>query len=129
MRKAHVTFGLLGLTFALGHFGMLITNLGQHWAEDNKILFLFGPIALGLLIITIITALSRNRLRKSWAWLHLLNYLLFAGAIFHGLVIGAEGEEFSMRVIYIVFLAMALVGLAYRASFADWRARFRRATS
>lgn len=57
MRKAHVTFGLLGLTFSLAHFGILITNLGEHWAEDNKTLFLFGPIALVPLIIAMITAL------------------------------------------------------------------------
>ena len=124
MRKAHVTFGLLGLAFVLGHLGLLITRI--HWATENKVFFLFGPIALGLLIITIITALLRNRLRKSWAWLHLLNYIIFVLAVFHGLVIGAQGAELAMRVIFGIFLAMALVGLAYRASFADWRARFRR---
>ncbi len=41
------------------------------------------------------------------------------------LEVGSEGEELSMRIIYILFLAGTAAGLAYRASFADWRARFR----
>ncbi len=126
MRAVHVAFGLTGLGFALAHFGLLIPILGEPWAEDNRVLFLFGPIALGLLILTIGTALYRNRLRNSWAWLHLLNYLIFTGVIFHGLVIGHEGKLLATRVVFIVYLALALAGLAYRASFTDWRARFRR---
>ncbi len=126
LRTAHVTLGLAGLTFALGHFGMILPNWKDHWSTDNRVLLLFGPIILGLLIITIATALYRTHLRKSWAWLHLLNYVLFTGAIFHGLIIGSEGQDLSMRIIYIIFLAGAVAGLAYRASFANWRARFRR---
>ncbi len=126
LRVAHVTFGLTGLALAIGHFGMILPNIGEHWGDDNKVLFLFGPIALGLLIITIATALYRTRLRRSWTWLHLLNYLIFTGVVFHGLIIGSEGSELSMRIIFIIFLVCTAAGLAYRASFADWRARFTR---
>lgn len=124
LRGAHVAFGLTGLGFALTHFGLLLPHIGEHWEEANKILFIFGPVILGLLIITILTALNRNRLQKTWNWLHLLNYVLFAGAIFHGLVVGPEGGDVPMRVIFSLFLAGALAGLAYRASSSDWRARF-----
>ncbi len=126
MRTAHVTFGLLGLAFALAHLGLLIPVIGEPWREDDRVLFLFGPIALGLLIITIATALYRNRgLHRTWAWIHLLNYLIFAGVIFHGLVIGHEGDLLATRILFVAYLALALVGLFYRFAFTNWRSRLR----
>jgi DMSO/TMAO reductase YedYZ heme-binding membrane subunit len=128
MRRLHIALGLAGLFFALLHFGFLVPALGEHFSTDNKVLFIFGPIVLVAMIITIATAMLaviRGMLTSSWGWLHLLNYVIFAMAIAHGLVIGTEGALLATRVVFGAFCAFALAGFVYRARVHDWRKRFR----
>jgi DMSO/TMAO reductase YedYZ heme-binding membrane subunit len=128
MRRLHVALGLAGLSFALLHFFFLVPALGEHFSTDNKALFIFGPIVLGVMIVTVGTALlavMRGMLTSSWGWLHLLNYVIFVMAIAHGLVIGTEGTLLATRVVFGALLAFALAGFVYRARVHDWRKRFR----
>ncbi len=58
-------------------------------------------------------------------WLHLLNYIIFALAIFRGLALGPEGKMLATRVVFSVFLALSVAGLAYRFIRPEWRQRFK----
>jgi hypothetical protein len=128
MRRVHIFFGIVGLAFALLHLGFLIPRLGVDFSTLNKALFIFGPVMLGVLIITVATALlavRRGLLTASWGWLHLLTYVIFGMAVAHGLIIGSEGTALATRVVFGIFLAFVLAGFLYRARFHDWRKRFR----
>jgi DMSO/TMAO reductase YedYZ heme-binding membrane subunit len=68
-----------------------------------------------LLALTIGTALERRRLRRSWRWIHRLNYLIFVAVLAHGWVLGFDfGAELWLRVWFLVCAAAVAAGLAYR---------------
>lgn len=121
LQNAHTAFGIAGFGFALTHFLLLLPQIGGHYSESNRVLFVFGPVALALLGVTILTALFMKRIGTSWRAVHLLNYLIFGMALAHGLVIGEERSMPAMRVLFILFGAVALAGLIFRAAQPQWR--------
>jgi hypothetical protein len=125
LQSAHTFFALAGFSFALVHFLLLLPAIGEHYAEADTTLFFFGPAALGLLALTIVTALLAARLSTGWRVIHLLNYVIFGIALAHGLVIGGDRSTPAMRAVFIAFGAIALAGLVYRLAFTDWRAAFK----
>lgn len=126
LRRAHIVFGVTGLLLVLVHLSLLLPYIGAHYAEANHVLFFFGPLALLLLLLTIGTALLRNRLHAIWRRIHYLNYLIFAFAVAHGLVVGADRSAIAMMAVFYGFAAVALAGLVYRLAFTDWRSKFAR---
>jgi DMSO/TMAO reductase YedYZ heme-binding membrane subunit len=124
LRRAHIVFGVTGLVLVLVHLSLLLPYIGAHYAEANHVLFFFGPLALLLLLLTIGTALFRRRLNAVWRRIHFLNYLIFAFAVAHGLVVGPDRTTIAMMAVFYVFVAVALAGLVYRLAFTDWRSKF-----
>jgi DMSO/TMAO reductase YedYZ heme-binding membrane subunit len=126
LRRAHIVFGVTGLLLVFVHLSLLLPYIGAHYAEANHVLFFFGPLALLLLLLTIGTALLRTRLYAIWRRIHYLNYFIFAFAVAHGLVVGADRTTVAMKVVFYVFVAVVLAGLVYRLAFTDWRSKLAR---
>ncbi|MBU1672673.1 MAG: hypothetical protein KKF41_09610 [Actinobacteria bacterium] len=126
LQSAHNAFGLVGFSLALCHFLFLLPAIGEHYEEANRALFFFGPAALVLLALTIVTALLAARLSHSWRVIHLLNYVIFGIAMLHALVIGEDRSTPGMLAFFIAFGTVALAGLIYRLAFTDWRVHFGR---
>lgn len=125
-QRFHTGVGLAGLTFIVCHFAFLVPSIGEHWASLNHGFFLLGPAILFVLMVTIATALARRRLQPGiWARLHVLNYLVLTVGIVHALGIGTEATMFATWVIFVVFLMVELIGFLFRASFPEWRGRFK----
>jgi methionine sulfoxide reductase heme-binding subunit len=120
---AHMIFGVTGLLLVLVHLSLLLPYIGSHYAEANHLLFFFGPLALLLLLITVGTALFRKRLRSIWQRIHLLNYIIFAIAVAHGLVVGPDGTGVAMQAVLCIFAAVVLAGFVYRFSITDWKSK------
>jgi DMSO/TMAO reductase YedYZ heme-binding membrane subunit len=118
---AHLRIGLAALLLLLIHFATILPLWAEHWNQLSKTLILAGPVALGLLVLTISTALWRRHMPHSWRWLHLLNYLLFWIAIAHGIVIGLDGPTLALRLLFISFAVIALAGAAYRLHSGAWQ--------
>lgn len=112
--KVHHILSILGLTLVTIH------PLAVAWqalslrvfvpAVDSWYRFfaLGGRPAWYLLGIATLAAALRGAIGKNWRWLHILNYLAFWLATVHGILIGANVQNWPMRV---VFSAMALIVL------------------
>ncbi len=120
LQSMHVTFGLLGFSFALAHFAFLVPSIGEHWAAVNHGFFILGPVMALLLLATIRTAML---MRKVWNKVHIFNYAVFIVGVVHGLAIGVQGTMLAMRIIFTAYAALALAGLTYRARSREWRRR------
>jgi predicted heme/steroid binding protein len=112
LQRLHVGVGVTAFVLALSH-GSLALSLG---IGGYKWPVFFGPSVLVLLAVVIATALGRRRLRRAWRWIHRLNYVLFAAVVTHAVVIGNNllSQPF-LKVIFFVYVAVATIGLAYRA--------------
>ena len=63
----------------------------------------------------IATALNRRRLRLVWRWIHRLNYVLFGLIIGHAFALGYNlATQPFMKVIFLVYAAVAAIGFGYR---------------
>lgn len=112
MHRFHVTLGLAGFAIALAH-GIMITVFGLAGYEPGAVWM--GPVVLVLLVWAILTALARRTLRRSWRWIHRVNYLVFAAALAHGLILGYDlGQDVFLKVCFGVYAAAVAAGLAYR---------------
>jgi DMSO/TMAO reductase YedYZ heme-binding membrane subunit len=120
LQASHAVFGVTGLSLAVAHFLLLAPSLSEEWGESNRVFFIAGAVALALLFVTVFTAI-RDRLGV-WRRLHLLNYVIFAGATAHALVIGEDRDMLGLRVVLYWFLALAFTGMVYRGF---WYARRR----
>lgn len=124
LAQFHKGFGVAGFACLVCHFLFLIHSIGEHWAALNHGLFLLGPVALGVLTVTVSTALALGRLRpRVWFRLHVLNYLVFVVGAVHGLGVGTQTSTLAARLVFAFYLLVAGVGLAYRASSPAWRRR------
>jgi DMSO/TMAO reductase YedYZ heme-binding membrane subunit len=112
MQRVHVTIDLTGFSLALAH-GIMVLIFGV--SGYSKPQWLVGPTVLALLLLVILTALTRRRLRRSWRWIHRLNYVIFFAAFAHGLLLGYDVRNGALlKVWFGVWAAVAIVGLAYR---------------
>ena len=124
LRVFHKGFGLAGLGFLILHFLFLLHGIRDHWAVLNHGSFLLGPVVLTFLTVTVVAALLLGRLPPVvWIRLHVLNYPLFVVGAVHGLAIGTQTHTLAARLVFAVYLALALTGLIYRASSPVWRKR------
>jgi len=129
LRTAHIVFGVTGLLLVLAHLSLLLPYISSPYSEANHVLFFFGPLALLLLLLTIGTALFRKRLYEIWRRVHFLNYLVFAFAVAHGLVVGPDRTGVAMKVVFYIFVAVVMAGLVYRLAFTDWRSKISRGSA
>lgn len=112
MHRLHVTVGLAGFAIALAHgcmvvvFGLAGYQTGPAW---------LGPVLLVLLAWAILVALTRRTLRRSWRWIHRVNYVVFAVALIHGLILGYDlGQEALLKICFGIYAAAVVAGLTYR---------------
>ena len=70
--RFHISTGAAGFFLALSHGVLILVDV--LWKGHNPI-WIFGPVAIGLLALTIVTALSRARLASVWRRIHQINYL------------------------------------------------------
>ena len=120
LQRAHTAFGIAGLSFAVCHLVLLLPVIAEHYSEANPVVFLLGPVALALLLVTVTTALFMKRLKRSWRVVHLLNYVIFAAAVVHGLFVSEHGNRLVVLVVLLLYAAIALAGLGYRIFTNDW---------
>jgi hypothetical protein len=74
-----------------------------------------GPAVLAALVAVIVTALMRQRFRRSWLWVHRLNYVIFPAIVVHGLLLGYDlDKETALKVCFAVYMAVVVAGLIYR---------------
>jgi len=114
VQRAHVVVALLGFALGLAHgimafvFGIAGYKTGAVWV---------GPTVLVVLAAVIVTALTRKRLRRSWRWVHRLNYLIFAAVLVHGLTLGYDlRNDVFLKVWFALYAAVVVVGFVYRAT-------------
>ncbi len=112
MHRLHLTVGLAGFAIALAHgimvavFGLAGYQTGPAWV---------GPVVLVLLAWAILAAITRRTLRRTWRWIHRVNYLLFAAALAHGLLLGYDlGQQVLLKVCFGIYAAAVAAGLVYR---------------
>lgn len=112
VQRLHVATGLAGFSLALAH-GILALTYGI--AGYNTGAIYIGPAVLVVLIVAILTALTRRRLRHAWRWIHRLNYLIFAAIFIHALILGYDlGNEVWLKALFSLYAAVVAAGLAYR---------------
>ncbi|MGD9245700.1 MAG: hypothetical protein PVH36_12260 [Desulfobacterales bacterium] len=73
-----------------------------------KFFSLGGRPAWYLLGVGVLVGILRRRIGKNWRLLHCLNYIAFWLATVHGILIGANIQNWGMQ---LVFCVMALVVL------------------
>jgi predicted ferric reductase len=114
MLRFHNTTGVVGFSMALTH-GILVIIYGL-WPGFSKL----GPVALYILAVTTFTVLFRKFLKKSWRWIHRLNYVVFVVALIHAFQVGSDvayGGTF-LRVMLYVYTSLVAVGFVYRSQLA-----------
>lgn len=108
----HQASGLTGLGLAATH-GLMVLVFGLTGYTPAALWV--GPAALLLLATAIVGALRRRSLRRSWRWIHRLNYLVFAAILVHGLSLGFDlRSQLLLRVIFSIYAAVVVAGLVYR---------------
>ena len=114
MLRFHNTTGLVGFSLAVVH-GLLVIIYG-FWPGFSKL----GPVAIYILTVTTFTVLLRKYLKKSWRWIHRLNYVVFLVGLIHAFQVGNDvvyGGLF-LRVMLFVYAALVAVGFVYRSQLA-----------
>jgi predicted heme/steroid binding protein len=111
LQRAHAAIGGSAFVLALAH-GILMLNLGiTGYPWQVKL----GLTVLPLLFVVILTALNRRRLPLAWRWIHRLNYVLLGVIIGHAFALGYNlTTQPFMKVIFLVYAAVAASGLGYR---------------
>jgi len=112
VQRAHVAIALLGFALGLSH-GIMAFAFGIAGYATAAVWV--GPAVLVTLVVVILTALTRKRLRRSWRWIHRLNYLIFAAVLVHGLILGYDlRNEMFLKVWFALYAAVVAVGFVYR---------------
>lgn len=114
VHRIHVGAGIAGFSLAVAHgvcvfvFGISGYRPGALWV---------GPVALAVLAGVIATALLRTRFRRSWRWIHRLNYLIFVAVLVHGLILGNDlRSSLPLKILVGIYAAAVLGGYVYRVA-------------
>jgi DMSO/TMAO reductase YedYZ heme-binding membrane subunit len=120
VQRVHVATGLAGFSLALAH-GILVAIYGLTGYKTSAVAI--GPTVLVLLFITILTAITRRRIKQMWRWIHRLNYLIFAAVFVHALILGYDlKNEVFIKIVFIIYAVVVAAGLIFRlATDKSWR--------
>ena len=113
IQRLHRYGGVTGICLVIGHAVMLLVfgTVGYRPA-----FFWLGPVALGLLLVATATWVVRGGLRRSWRWIHRLNYLVFVVAVLHGANLGTDLQNGSwLRVWMVVCVVLGVLAFVYGA--------------
>ena len=83
----HIATGASGFALAVMH-GTIVFVMAHY--RDHPAIWLIGPIALGLMIVTMAVAANRKRLPQYWRRIHQLNYVIFAALYIKVMWIGSN---------------------------------------
>lgn len=112
VHRLHVATGMAGFTLAVAH-GLMLLIFGL--AGYARSFVWVGPALLVVLVVTMLTATARRRLRASWRWIHRLNYLVFAAGLIHGLALGFDlNTVVWLEIWFFVYAATMVAGLLHR---------------
>jgi hypothetical protein len=112
VQRTHVAVALLGFALGLSH-GIMAFAFGIAGYATAAVWV--GPAVLVTLVAVIITALARKRFRRSWRWIHRLNYFIFAAVLVHGLTLGYDlRNEVFLKVWFAFCAAVVAVGFVCR---------------
>jgi len=110
--RLHVATGATGFFLAVAHATMRLV-LGV--AGYNRAFVWVGPAVLAVLALSMVVALARRKLRRSWRWIHRLNYVVFAAVLVHGFRLGFDfGAASWLKIWFVVCAAVVAGGLVYR---------------
>ena len=111
--KLHNTTGVVGFCLALTH-AILVITYGL-WPGFSQL----GPVALYILAATTLTVLLRKFLKKSWRWIHRLNYVVFLFALIHAFQLGSDlFDGVFLEALLLVYAALVAAGFVYRSQLA-----------
>jgi DMSO/TMAO reductase YedYZ heme-binding membrane subunit len=112
VHRLHATTGLTGFSIAVAH-GTMAVIYGISGYKTVPVWV--GPATLAVLALAILGALARRRMRRTWRWIHRLNYVVFAAALVHGSIVGYDlkGTLF-LKICFWVYAVVVVAGLAYR---------------
>lgn len=128
--KVHRIEGIFALTFSILHpliFYLAFLNTPKHGAIYTALYDYFGgssltiygylgPIALNLMIVTVVTALlaNTNWFINKWRYFHFLNYVIFILVFIHSFKIGTEVALNPLKTLYLFFAITFLAAVGYR---------------
>ena len=118
----HIATGVIGFSLAVLH-GVIVFVLAHY--RDHPAWWLIGPIALGLLAVTMAVAFERKRLPHLWRRIHQLNYLIFAAVFVKAVLIGStlsSGSATGIATTVVMSLEMAIVVFATAMRIKDYTA-------
>jgi len=112
----HIVSGSLALAFAIAH-GTIV--LATTFYRGFSAFWVIGPVALGLLLLTVVTALEKNRLAHIWRAVHILNYLIFLAIFVKAMVIGTDVSvattgAYAMKSVMILYVLLAAAATVIR---------------
>lgn len=111
--RLHNTTGVAGFCLALTHGILVIAN--DLWPGFSKL----GPVALYILAVTTFTVLFRTFLKKSWRWIHRLNYAVFVVALIHAFQVGSDLRNGAfLKAVLVVYTSLVGTGFVYRSQLA-----------
>lgn len=137
-KRYHIILGTFTLLVALLHplsyyismylegSSLISTAFGQGYDMPLRIFYLFGPLALTLMICTVLAGLLRNwkPLQRYWYSIHKLNYILFIVAFFHSWNMGSDIQSNTiLRVLWILYLLVIVYGFINKFYLRRLRAR------
>ena len=114
VQRLHVVVGLAGFSLVVGHAIMLLV----FGLAGYSVPFMWiGPAVLATLLLTMLTAWRRRNFRRSWKWIHRLNYLAFAAALVHGMRLGSDlRAEPWLRGLLLSYAAAVVIALIWRVT-------------
>jgi len=112
LQRLHTSVDSAAFALALAH-GIMAAVFGISGYQTAPVWV--GPAALVLLACVMTTALLRRRLRDVWRWIHRVNYLIAAGVLAHGLILGYDLRSgVFLKTCFAVYAAAMAAGLIYR---------------
>lgn len=114
VQRVHAVIAGVGLAAGTAH-GSMVLAFGVSGYTTAAVWL--GPSVLVLLAAAIATAVARTRLRRSWRWVHRVNYLVFAAVLTHGLLLGYDlRNEVFLKAWFALYAAVVFAGFAYRVT-------------
>ena len=122
----HQFGSLIGLFFAIFHALILLGDEYMGYdlvqiiipfqSESYRPIWVgLGQISVYLLLLIILSFYVRSRIsRKVWRLIHFLSYLVFFGALLHGILSGSDTELLWVQIVYWSLLGSVLFLTLYR---------------
>lgn len=125
--RYHRFEGIFAFIFACLHPLLMLVAVGisnylsfSFVSKDLVIYAILGEVQFVLLIVTVLTALLRNRpwLIRRWRIIHYLNYVIFVSAFIHSIHLGSDLQGGFLRTLWIFFGITGICSIGLRI----WRA-------